>query len=139
MVQSGDIYHKGNVVAVANNSVQVKIYSASSCSGCHLKGACTSADVQEKYIDVTVEKGANYQLGEEVWVSCSNQQGFYALFWAYILPLILVLVALFTTYTLNQNELYAGGMSLAILPPYYIFLFIKKKYFKRQLNIKIKK
>lgn len=139
MLESDVINHKGEVVSVTRDRVKVLIRSASSCSGCHLKGACTSADVQEKYVNAFASEKDSYKEGEMVWVSCSDRQGFYALFWAYIFPLILILVLLFAIYAIKNDELYAGIISLAVLPPYYLFLFVKRKYFDKKLKIKIKK
>lgn len=139
MLQIDTIDHKGEVISTSKDRVRVLIRSASGCSSCHLKGACTSADVQDKYVDAYTNGTDTYSKGERVWVSCSDSQGFYALFWAYLLPLLLVLMGLFVTYALKEDELYAGIVSLSILPPYYFFLFVKKTYFDKKLKIKIKK
>lgn len=131
--------HSGEVVSVENNRIKVRIQSASACSTCHAKGACSAADFQDKYIETKVENGTNYLLGEKVRVECGNKQGFYALFWAYVLPMLLVVTLLFVGFALWDDELKAGILSLGILPIYYFGIYLKRKFFDQKLQMNIKK
>ncbi|PVX52568.1 RseC/MucC-like positive regulator of sigma(E) [Balneicella halophila] len=139
MVQTDTIDHLGEVVSIRNNRVKVLLRSASACSSCHAKGACSAADFQDKYIVTKVADATNYSKGEKVYVSCNDKQGFFALFWAYVFPMILVVALLFIGYVVWDDELKAGLLSLGILPIYYFLLYFKKTYFDNKLHIKIKK
>lgn len=139
MMQTDTIEHLGEVVSVKDNCVKVLLRSASACSSCHAKGACSSADFQDKYIETKVDNTTSYVQGEKVYVSCDDKQGFYALFWAYIFPLILVVGLLVLGLVFLNDELKAGLLSLVVLPFYYLFLYFKKQYFEKKVDIKIKK
>lgn len=139
MMQADTINHLGEVVSVKNNRVRVLLRSASACSSCHAKGACSSADFQDKYVEAKVADATTYSIGEKVWVSCDDKQGLYALLWAYVFPMVLVVVLLFIGFIFWDDELKAGLLSLVALPFYYLFLYLKRNYFDAKLHIKIKK
>ncbi|MBS9768295.1 MAG: SoxR reducing system RseC family protein [Flavobacteriaceae bacterium] len=130
--------HLGEIVQVEGNQVKVLIRTVSACSSCHAKGACTASDFKDKYIQSNVGK-ENYVVGEKVVVECKHSQGFYALFWAYIFPMLLVVGLLFVGISIWNDELKAGVLSLGILPFYYLFLYFQNKVFERKLQMKIKK
>lgn len=130
--------HIGEIVSIERNRVRVLIKSASACSSCHMKGACSASDIQDKYIESEVGDD-NFDIGEKVLISCSDGQGFYALFWGYILPLILMVIVLFVGNEILKDELEAGLLSIFILPFYYGFLFIRRRYFAKKLKMKIQK
>ena len=54
-----------------------------------------------------------------------------------LLPLLLMLGSLITTYLLTGNETSAGIYSIIILIPYYFVLFWLKKYFVRKFHFRI--
>lgn len=130
--------HIGEVISIERNKIRVLIKSTSACSACHIKSACSASDVQDKYIESEVSADT-FEVGESVLVSCSDGQGFYALFWGYILPLILVVVTLFVGSEVLKDELKSGLLSISVLPFYYGFLFLRKKYFAKKLKMKIQK
>lgn len=138
-MQADTVAHRGEVVSVTGSRVKVLLRSASACSSCHAKGACSSADFQDKYIETQVSAEQTYIVGEKVWVSCNDKQGFYALFWAYVFPMILVVVLLFFCFSFWKDELKAGLVSLAVLPFYYAFLYVGRRFFAKKLHMKIKK
>ena len=111
------------------NSLVVSIINQSACSGCHAKGACSIADVQEKEIDI-IPNGKNYSPGEEIAVLLKETQGFKALFYGYVLPFLLVLFTLIIAFSATGSEGFAGLLSLGILIPYYITLYFFRDNFK---------
>ncbi len=95
------------------------------------------ADFQDKEIEIT-SFSKNYKPGQEVTVLFQESKGFTALFFGYVFPFILVLGTLIVTGFFFDNELISGGLSLAILIPYYITLYffrhLLKKVFKFELE-----
>lgn len=114
----------------------MNIVNQSACSGCHAKGACTVADYQDKEIEISDYSG-NYAPGQEVTVLFKESQGFVALFYGYILPFLLVLMALIISLELTQDEFVSGLVSLGILIPYYSVLYFFRDSFKKVFRFEI--
>ena len=49
------IEHSGIVQHIDGKHIRVQILQESACSGCHAKGACTAADMKDKYVDVEAD------------------------------------------------------------------------------------
>jgi sigma-E factor negative regulatory protein RseC len=131
------IEHLGRVDAVTPNDIRVVIISQSACASCHAKGACTASDVSEKIVVIS-KTNHNFLVGETVKVLLKQSLGFKALFLGYILPLIVVIVSLFT-YSAFLSEGKAGLLSLATLLPYYAILYLFKNKISKQFNFDIEK
>ncbi len=69
----------------------------------------------------------NVKPGDSVTVLMKQSMGYSALFLGYILPVILVLVTLAIMISMDAGELAAGLLSLSVLIPYYLILFLLKK------------
>lgn len=128
--------HTGIVKAVTPTSLIVSIVNQSACSGCHARGACTVSDVQEKEIEVTTYRNI-YRPGAMVTVIFRESSGLKALFLGYILPLILLLVALIITIEISGSEILGAFIGLGILAPYYIVLFLNKDKLKKAFTFEL--
>ena len=137
MGRKGIIKHEGIIQDIRPEKITVKILNQSACAGCHIKSACSMADVKEKYIDVSSPDNENWEKGEKVMVLCNEELGFIALFWAYVLPFILVISTLLICTSLKLGELYSGLISLGILVPYYIILSLFKDRLKKKFSFRI--
>lgn len=96
------------------------------------------SDVKEKEVEIESWKGT-YTRGEFVEVIASESQGFRALFVAYILPLIILLITLIVLLQTTGNESLAAAASLGVLVPYYGVLYLLKEKIKQKLNFSIRK
>jgi len=65
--------------------------------------------------------------------------GFKALFLGYILPLIVLVVSLFVFNALGFSESVSGLLSLAVLVPYYLMLYLFRKSIEKQFHFDIEK
>jgi sigma-E factor negative regulatory protein RseC len=131
-----DIRHKGFVKEIRDNSLFVNIVNESACSACHAKGVCNVADYQNKEIEITNFTGI-YSTGQEVTIIFQESKGFTALFFGYILPFLVVLLALITAISVTGNELTSGLFSLAVLIPYYITLYFFRHYLKKVFKFEL--
>jgi len=130
------IEHPGTVSKVENNSVFVTISANSACSGCHARGACGLSGSEEKIIEVV----GNYAVkqGDNVIVEMKLSMGYRALMLGYILPVILVIIVLIILAAAHISELSAGIMSISVLIPYYILLYIFRNKISKEFSFKIK-
>ena len=122
--------HTGIVKQVNPTSLVVSIINQSACSGCHAKGACTVADLQEKEIKITTFR-KNYTPGTMVTVIFRESSGMKALFIGYVLPFLILLTTLIIAIEVTGNEIYGGLIALAMLVPYYFALYFSKDKLKK--------
>ena len=123
------IIHKGIVDRIEKHRVLVKITQKTACSDCHAKSACLSSDSKEKIIEVSDNSG-QFALNEEVVVSAQSSMGLFAVALAFVVPLILVAVTIFTATKISINEATSGVIGLLILIPYYLTLY----FFRNKLK-----
>ncbi len=134
---SGEISHEGIVKRVTNDSILVGIVSQSACAACHAKGACTASDMQDKEIEVR-RTSVEYKVGERVKVEGRVAQGFLALFYAYLLPFLILLALLILGVSLEWGEGLSALIAIGSLVPYYFVLFLCKDKLKDKLEFEIK-
>ena len=133
------VEQKGIVIKKQEDKLVVKIEQKSTCSSCHARGVCTSLDKKDKEIEIKSKDTANYNIGDEVIITISTKLGMKAVFIAFVLPLILIVLALFLSikiFSLSQSL--SALISLLVLSAYY-FLFYKQNLFlSKQFNFTIK-
>ena len=124
MESTQNIEHEGIVVSISDRKIIVKIMAQSACSGCHAKGACSAADLQDKLVDI-IPDGQPYQTGQRVIITGHQSLGFKAVLYAYVIPSILVIGALIGAYATTGNDIASAIISLICVALYYgvIYLF----------------
>ena len=90
-----NIEHEGVVDQVSDDKIKVKLMSVSACASCHTRGACSMSESQEKEIEV--ERRGDFKPGDRVIIEGAGWQGLAATWWAYVLPVLLVLTTLIIT------------------------------------------
>lgn len=118
------ISHDGIVVKVEGRQVTVRFVQSSACSGCHAKNLCVSSDSKERTI-VADSYGVPYSVGEQVTISISDRLAGKAMFFAFGLPIILVLAALFPLVSW-LGEGYACLSLLVLLAIYYLVFYLNR-------------
>ena len=116
------IKHQGVIENIEGSHIQVRFLQTSACASCSIKGHCTSVDVDEKLIDVYTAEADTYKVGESVWVMGALSMGMKAVLLAFVLPLAILVAALFILMNIQEDELYAVAGSIVCLSAYYIVL-----------------
>lgn len=132
------IEHSGFVTRVEGKNIQVQIIQMSACSSCHAKGACSAADMDEKFVDVE-STDDTLRIGDQVNIVGESSTGLLAVLLAFVIPFMLILTSLFVLRDIVPNEAVSGTVSLALLIPYYIILSLFNKKLKRKLQFRIEK
>jgi sigma-E factor negative regulatory protein RseC len=132
------INHVGTIKSINNQYLIVKIISQSSCSSCHAKGACTSSEQKEKEIEVE-NSGDIFWIGEKVLVVATLAQGYKALLYAYLLPLLLLVSSLILLSSISKEEATAALGSLLLLVPYYWLLYHYRHKLKNSFHFIVQK
>ena len=132
----GTIQHDGTVTKVDGNSVLVSITSNSACSGCHAEGLCGISGKEEKIIDI---KGRyNVSPGDTVTVMMEQSTGYKAVILSYLIPLVIVITGMIICNLLSFNELTAGLVSISLLVPWYLILYLFRNKINRSFTFKLK-
>jgi sigma-E factor negative regulatory protein RseC len=132
----GIINHEGIVRTNDGNCVVVTIISSSACSGCHAEGSCNISGKEEKIIEVR----GRYQVkpGDHVTILMQQSMGYAAMFLGYLLPIVVVVACLSILISCKIPELSSGLISVAILIPYYIILFLFRKNLNEKFTFTLK-
>jgi sigma-E factor negative regulatory protein RseC len=138
MSVSKSIEHKGIIDSINGNNITVSFIALSGCASCHAKGFCTTADMQEKSIEI-VDNSNRFIEGEEVKVVLEQSLGFRAVWLGYVLPFLLVLILLIVLTEFTGNEAVSGLGALSVLVPYYLLLFVFRNRLQKRFSFRLKK
>lgn len=129
------IRHEGIVESIGAKSCLVRILQASACSSCSARQLCRSSESKEKVIEV---KGhyPTLHAGDHVMLVGSVRQGLRASVLAYVIPLIIMLVALFVGTRLGGEGIGALA-ALLFLAIYYGILFLFRDKLDKHFSFKI--
>ena len=130
------IKHTGFVSKIADHEIEATIAVSTACSGCHASSSCGMSESTSRVITIShSEKSVN--VGDFVDIVGSRATGISAVFFAYILPFIVVMFTLVLSLSLKTPELRAGLYSILILPPYYLVLYFFKEKFEKKYTFRI--
>lgn len=132
------IEHAGVIHQINGKHIKVQILQESACGGCHAKGACSAADMKDKYVDVESD-GSDYKVGEHVTLYGQSSMGLFAVLLAFVIPFLLILFTLFILKNYTDNEAISGSIALGTLLPYFIILSFFNSRLKSKLKFHIKR
>ena len=136
---AGEIEHQGIVENIAGGCVRVKIVQTSACAMCKAAGHCASSEVKEKIIDVSVGDADTYHVGEHVRVVGAMSVGAQAVAYAFVFPLLLLMVTLFVVVKVTGDDWLAIGAALFLVADYYIVLHLNRGRLAKKLSFYIER
>ena len=131
------INHFGIISKITKNTVTVYLDTITSCHTCNAKSACGISDSNTKEIEIN-NNYPSMQINERVNVLMRKELGLKAVFFAYVFPFILMFITLILA-SFFFKEWLAGLLSIFILIPYYIVLYLLKDSFENYFNTSIVK
>ena len=131
------ISHEGIVTRITDDELEIKILAQSACASCHAKSACGMGEQAEKILTVPKPNDREFQLLQKVNVTMAVGQGNKAAILAYLVPIIVLLAALFICLGVGLGEGWSALISIAALIPYYIVLYLKRDKLKRRFEYRI--
>lgn len=131
------IKHEGVISKINSSGYTISLKGNINCEGCKAKAACGVSESNDKEIEI-FESNQVFSLNEPVTVSLKKELGLKAVFWAYIFPFILMMITLVIA-SLFFAEWFAGILSMLVLGPYYLMLFVFNNSFKKAFKLSILK
>lgn len=132
------IEHEGVISKITSDSVYVKIIQSTACSDCHAKSACSISGSKEKTIEIP-NKTNEYEIGDKVIISGDSSIGLLAVFYAFTIPLILIITALVIISNTIDSETFAVLFTLILLIVYFFILYLLRERLKNKLVFTLKK
>lgn len=130
-------YRRAVILSVKGDLARVQFINESACASCHAKSACGAADTKLYEVDARIPQGDSFAVGEEVRVAVHNQQGYFAIFLGYVLPFLLLMLALVVTNLLGASELVMALGMLGMLAVYYFVLYLLRSRVSRRFSFTI--
>ena len=131
------VSHEGVITKIDGDTLEIKIIAQSACAACHAKSACTMSDQAEKVLTVPKPEGQEFQLFQKVKVVMAVGQGNKAAILAYLVPIVLLLAALFICLGIGLSEGLAALIGIAVLIPYYLVLYLCRDKLKKRFEYTI--
>ena len=129
--------HFAEIISISPNTLTVKISRTEACSNCAIKSACQLKADSQQIITIPTNSADKFHIGQIINLEISTQNGFSAVFYAYTIPLIIMLSTLLITLHQTNNELTSGIFSIFSIIPYYITLFFCQKRLNKKFSFKI--
>ncbi len=132
------VEQKGIIEEIKDGVAKVNITSFSACSSCQSQSACQMGEIAEKVIDVSVDS-TNFHKGEQVKVIMKKSLGMKATLLAYIIPFIILMASLIVLTSIGLSEGVSGIISILLLAPYYIVLYLLKNKLQKTFQFTLNK
>lgn len=133
------ICKEGIVRAVNGDNIEVEIIVSSACSECHAKSICIPTDHRRETVTAQSLYGEQFKPGEKVQLVFKGSAGNKAVVLAYLLPFLILMIALFGTYAITKNELAGVIVSIAFVVIYYIVLKTQNKKIEQKFQFFVKR
>lgn len=138
MSSSNCIEQKGVIKEIDEGLAKVLITSYSSCVNCESKVACNIGESAIKEIDVPITSGF-FSVGEQVIILMKRSIGIKAVTLAYFIPFVILMSSLAITNSFQLEEILSGIISIFILIPYFIILYLFRNKINKTFSFSLKK
>ena len=137
MAKKNEIVHSGKVIETNPDFTTVEIMVSSACSGCHAKGLCGMAEMEEKVIMVPTDPYQPRKVGDIVQVKTKMTMGLKAVWISYVIPLAGLMILILSLSAVVENEFLRGGIAIAGVGVYYFVIWLLKDKLSDQFEFYI--
>ena len=132
------IKHSGFIKDMDSGQYYVSIVAQSACAACHAKSVCNVSELQQEIVEVPRKQADNYKIGDQVEILMEKSLGPKAVMLGYFIPFLLLVTTLIVSLSLINNQGIAGLISIGILIPYYLILYLKRDALKTAFRFRIR-
>lgn len=133
------IEHKGRVLYIEGDRIDVEMTVEGACAACKAAKACGMGESRDKVVSLLTAAASHYEAGEEVMVSIERKMGIKAATYAYIFPFFIMVFVLLTMFQLGFAETVAGLSALGSIGVYYIVLYFLRNRIEKEIIFKLRK
>ena len=133
---SKEIEYQGIVTAVHSGILQVEILDETTCDACSAQKSCCMSGKREKRMDIPFTSGG-YSCGDRVVVTGKTSMGLKAVLFAFVLPLILILLTLSIVSSMGTDERQAALFCLSAMLVYFLGIYFFKNKIKQTFKFAI--
>lgn len=133
------ICKEGIVRAIHGDQIEVEITISSACSECHAKSICIPSDHKRETVLAQRLYNEHFEVGDKVQLVLKGSAGGKAVVLAYLLPFLVLMVALFGTYAITKSELAGVIVSVVFVVIYYIILKTQNKKIEQNFQFFVKR
>ncbi|MBN1144613.1 MAG: SoxR reducing system RseC family protein [Bacteroidales bacterium] len=132
------IEQEGIVEEITNHGIRVRLHRDSACGQCGAHALCNLSDVSERIIEAA-DNSMNLKTGDVVGVSITRSMGNKAVILGYLAPFVLLVTMLIILNSLGFNELLSGLVSISVLIPYYLLIYMLRDRLKNSFYFTVRK
>lgn len=137
-MSNNTVTHPGIIRGIDGDVIDIKIIVTSACVSCKIKGVCNASDMDEKTVLVKVNDPTQYKEGQDVIVEMKQSLGNWAVLFGYIFPFLVLFLSLIVLTSLDFDEGLAGIISIGLLVPYYLLLYLTRNKMSKKFSYTIK-
>lgn len=131
--------HDGVVKSVKEGFVTVQIEATSACASCQAHAHCGFAESKDKILDIPSGDWQAYAPDEAVTVCIDEGRGLLAVWFAYLLPALILIVLAVGLSAVGLSEGFAALASLAGLGLYILFLYLRRHKVESRFTLTLSK
>ena len=134
-----DISHRGKILSITPLITTVQIISSSACSSCHAAGFCALGEKAEKIVEVQTDPYGFHEVGDEVNLILKATAGLKAVWLAYAIPVVLLMLTILLMIKTGFGELTSALTGLGVVVLWYLVLWLFRKKLRNEYVFKIEK
>ncbi len=133
------VEHIATVIRADDDVVEAELTVQSACAACHARSVCGLGESKRKRVEIATPDAAAYVPGESVVVSIESNMGMIAVFWAYVMPFVVLLGALIVSSAAGAGDGVSALAALAATALYFVALYLCRARLERKIHFKIHK
>lgn len=122
--------HSGTVTDNKNGILSVDIIRHEACGHCEAVSTCRVLNGKHRCLEIECKNASDFKIGDTVTVEISERTGLKAVFIAYVLPLIVLVIALATAILCGASEALAALIALCVTVIYYLIIYFFRNKIK---------
>ena len=132
--------HEGKVLEQKERLLRVQITLGEACQHCASQSGCMILSSKSRIIEVPLDKHApQFETGETVNVKMTTHSGLKAVFYAYLLPTLLLIGAVGCAYALHAPERLIALVAVGMIVIYYLILYFFRKQVNRKFTFEVER
>lgn len=132
--------HSGTVVEKTAEKYRVQITLNDACGHCSNQKACAIFGSDKRIIEVPRDaRTPEAEVGETVNVRMHTQSGMKAVFYAYLLPVLLLMCVVIVLYAFRLGEQIVAISAVGTMVLYYIVFYFFRKRLEKKFSFTLEK